>query len=58
MNNQEADKLIQAINDYMNASIKKDYKYDWQEDYMINKAIERLDNHLKMLYNEIKDEGK
>lgn len=47
--NKEANELINAIDNYMSESMKKDYKFSEEEEYRIARMITCLDNHLRML---------
>lgn len=47
--NKEVNELINAIDNYMSKSMKKDYKFSEEEEYRIARMITCLNNHLRML---------
>lgn len=47
--NKEAKDLIEAINVFMNASSKKEYKFSLEEEVMLNQMIEILKNHIRLI---------
>lgn len=57
--NNEAKELLKAIDNYMRASCKKDYKFTNEENITIQRQLKILDNHINMLIKyEITREGK
>ena len=47
--NKEAKDLIEAINVFMNASSRKEYKFSLEEEVMLNQMIEILKNHIRLI---------
>ena len=47
--NKEAKELIEAINVFMNASSKKEYKFSLDEEVMLKQMIEILKNHIRLI---------
>ena len=47
--NKEAKELIEAINVFMSASSKKEYKFSMDEEILLNQMIEILKNHIRLL---------
>lgn len=55
----EAQAIIDAINKYMEVSSKVGYEFTLEEQVMLNRIIEVLENHISILLDyEIKREGK
>ena len=47
--NKEAKDLIEAINVFMNASSRKEYKFSLEEETLLKQMIEILKNHIRLI---------